>query len=136
MPQTKMIKVIDVTTIPKSTRVHFGLHEKGADCPEFLIRDLAQNPRSLRFEALIYKVNAVVTCVGRNRSKPILALQFGPGGALDYDFVLPDGTKELISKLEPWQVFEYCMGRLGDLWFNGHYNDTEELWLSFAVKPK
>jgi len=129
--------ILDVPVIPTSTRVHFGMHEKGHDCAEFLIRDLAANPRSLKFDALLYKVNAVITCVGRNRSKPVLGIQFAPSPVnVDYEITKPDGSKEVVPNRSQAEIFKHTTDLLGDLWFRGHYNDTEELWLFFAVKPK
>lgn len=123
--------------VPKTTRVHFGLHEKGADCTEFLVRDLGQNPRNLRFESLLYKVNAVITCVGRNRSRPVLALQFAEGVVnKDYVITKPDKSTEVVPNRSQAEIFKHCIDLIGQLWFEGHYSDTEDLWLAFTVRPK
>lgn len=140
MPQneTPNVPSTNPTTPGPSTRrrvVHFGLHEKSVDCPDFLIRDLAQNPRSLRYEALCYTDSAVVvTCVGRSRSKPILAMQFAQG-CVDYVVTKPDKSNELVAKRSAPEIFEHCMAMLGQLWFEGHYNEGEDLWLGFTVRP-
>lgn len=129
--------IIDTPVLPRRP-VKFGLHEKGDHPSEFFIRDLAQNPRVLRYEALVGEGNPiVVTCVGRNRSKPVLAVQFGPNGqCIDYEIMKPDGTKEIVPKRSPAEIFKYAIDLIGDLWFGGHFNETEDLWLAMTVRPK
>ena len=142
MPQSEtQNQSTNLTTPGPLTRrrvVHFGLHEKSSHCESFLIRDLAQNPRSLRYEALVYTDSAaVVTCVGCNRSLPILAIQFGPSGTcIDYAITKPDKSVEIVPKRSAVEIFEYAVGLIGQLWFEGHYNEGEDLWLAFTVKPK
>jgi hypothetical protein len=43
---------------------------------------------------------------------------------------------EIVPNRSQAEIFKHVIDLLGDLWFRGHYNDTEELWLFFAVKPK
>lgn len=132
------VRVVETPSTTKRRVVRFGLHEKSPDGPEFFIRDLAQNPRSLRYEALCYNDSAaVVTCVGCSRSKPVLAIQFGPtSSCIDYVITKPDGSFEVVGKRSAPEIFEYAVAMIGQLWFEGHYNEGENLWLGFTVRPK